>query len=128
MRKEAPATAAPSLAIWDGARKEGAPAVASLPKGEDKALSAAYSPPAAESSRGAAGKREEGAPAAASRLHAAEPSGDAAGKREEEAAGAAGKRKEEAADAVKVKTPPAAKLRPAASVAAAASGRCQEQI
>ncbi|KAG8050650.1 hypothetical protein GUJ93_ZPchr0009g1920 [Zizania palustris] len=57
------------------------------------------------------GRGRRGAPVAASSPPADEPSG-----------GVAGKREEEAVDAVKVKTPPAAELRPTTSVAAAVWG------
>ncbi|KAG8094503.1 hypothetical protein GUJ93_ZPchr0012g21829 [Zizania palustris] len=77
----------------------GALVVASLLKGEERALAATSSPPAVEPSGGAVGKREEGAPVTTSRPHGTEPSG-----------GAAVKGEEEAADVVKVETPPTAEL------------------
>ncbi|KAG8059100.1 hypothetical protein GUJ93_ZPchr0002g23407 [Zizania palustris] len=60
---------------------------ANLPKGEERVLAAMSSPPAAEQSGGAAGKRTEVAPATTARPHGSESSGGATGKGEEEAAG-----------------------------------------
>ncbi|KAG8060111.1 hypothetical protein GUJ93_ZPchr0002g25826 [Zizania palustris] len=99
--KEAPAAALLSLTIRGGARKEGAPVVASSSKGEERVPAAASSPPTVEPSGGAVVKREEGGPAAVSSPHVAELSSGAAGKREE------------AVGVMKVKTPSAAEpLRP----------------